>query len=46
MKSHLTMFGIAIDVEVSNKKKKKRRARVKALSAPGKDKMMKTSVNK
>ena len=45
MKSSLTMFGINIDIEVSSKKRRKRK-RVKALSAPRKDKMIKTSVNK
>jgi len=46
MKSSLTMFGIEIDIEVSSKKKRRKRKGAKALSAPRKDKMIKTSINK
>ena len=44
MLSKIVMFGINIPIEVPDKKKKRRRG--KALSAPRKDKMVKTSVNK
>jgi len=46
MKSSLNVFGIKISIEVPDKKKRRERKKVKALPAPPKDKMVKTSTNK
>jgi len=44
MKGKIVMYGIEIPIEVPNKPEKKRRKRAKALSAPGKHRMIESPI--